>query len=88
MTPATPARAEPRKNVAAMMKFTLMPSISAASRSAATARICLPSRVRLTSSRRPPIRAMPSTSTMICTLSMVTDPIRMPLESEMNSEVL
>ena len=88
MMPATPASAEPRKNVDAMMKFTLIPSISAASRSAATARICLPSFVRLTSNCRPVISARPSTRTMICTLSMVTDPMRMPLDSEMNSAVL
>ncbi len=49
-----------------------MPSISAASRSAATARICLPSLVLLTSSRSPTISAAPVTSTMICTESMVT----------------
>ena len=48
MIPATPAKAEPRKNVAVMTKFTLMPSISAASRSAATARIRLPSLVNRT----------------------------------------
>ena len=49
ITPATPASAEPRKNVAAIVRFTLMPIISAASRSAATARmpICLSCAVRL-----------------------------------------
>ena len=83
-----PASAEPKRNVAVMTKFTLIPSISAASRSAATARICLPSLDRLTSIRNPVISTRPSTRTRICTLSMVTEPIRMPLFSEMNSEVL
>ena len=46
MTPATPAIAEPMKNVSAIVRSTLMPSISAASRSDATARIDLPSVVR------------------------------------------
>ena len=76
------------KKVAAIVKFTLMPSISAASRSTATARICFPSLVRLTSCRRPTMSSRPSTRTMICTLSMVTDPIWMPLDNEMKSEVL
>ena len=75
ITPAMPASAEPMKNVAVIVRFTLMPSISAASRSAATARICLPSLVRLTSSRSPTISTRPSTRTMICTASMLTDPI-------------
>ena len=88
ITPATPASAEPMKNVAVIVKFTLMPSISAASRSAATARICLPSLVRLTSSCRPTISTRPSTRTMICTASMLTDPIWIPLENEMKSGVL
>src|SRR6201985_1969835 len=44
MIPATPARAEPRKNVAVMTKFTLIPSISAATRAAPTAPLLPPQR--------------------------------------------
>ena len=53
MTPATPAITEPMKNVSAIVRLTLMPSISAASRSEATARIDLPSVVRSTSCSSP-----------------------------------
>ena len=88
MTPATPASAEPRKNVMEIVKFTLTPSISAASRSAATARICLPSLVRWTSCCSPTIRIRPMTRTRIWTELMVTDPIWIPELALMKSGVL
>ena len=49
ITPAKPASTDPMKNVSAIVRSTLIPSISAASRSDATARIDLPSVVRSTS---------------------------------------
>ena len=72
ITPATPAIAEPMKKVSAIVRLTLMPSISAASRSEATARIDFPKSVRLTSSRRPNIIATLIATTMICTDQMLT----------------
>jgi hypothetical protein len=65
-----------------------MPSISAASRSAATARICLPSFVRSTSRRSPIISDTLSTITMIRTMSMFSTPMWMPVENEMKFDVL
>ncbi len=72
MTPATPAIAEPMKKVIAIVRLTLMPSISAASRSDATARIDLPNSVRLTSTHRPNIITTLTTTTRICTEPMLT----------------
>ena len=76
------------KNVAEIVKSTLMPSISAASRSIATARIDRPSEVRSTSRRRPNISATLSTMIMIRMLSMFSGPMWMPPENETNADVL
>ncbi len=60
-----------------------MPSISAASRSEATARIDLPSVVRSTSRISPNIITMLTTKMVICTESMLTPPMWIPVENEM-----
>ena len=60
-----------------------MPSISAASRSEATARIDLPSVVRLTSCISPYIIRMLTTKIVIWTESISTSPMWMPVENEM-----
>ena len=88
MTPATPAIAEPIKKVREIVRSTLMPSISAASRSEATARIDLPNMVRLTSSRRPNIIATLTTTTMICTDQIFTPSMWIESEKGMKESAL
>jgi hypothetical protein len=66
-----------------MVRLTLMPSISAASRSEATARIDLPSVVRFTSWRSPSIITTLTTMMRISTESMLTPLMWMPFVAEM-----
>ena len=66
----------------------MIPSISAASRSEATARIDLPSVVRWMRRFRPNIMIRLSPMTMMRTRLISNDPMWIPVESEMKSEVL
>ncbi len=78
ITPATPAIAEPMKKVSAIVRLTSIPSISAASRSEATARIDLPRVVRSTSSFNPIIIIALTTMIVISTGSIRTPPMWIP----------
>ena len=66
MTPAAPARAEPRKNVTEITRSTSIPIIAAASRSNDVARIAFPTLVRATIKVRTIISAIEPDTVRIC----------------------